>query len=342
MAHAVKLLVSLTVLMALFSCSATYESKGNAAYKAAQSAKDSDAQRRLQKEAYMLFHRAVKAHPERINNRLRNRFTEMTLVRAEMVLSEGSVNMDALPLFMDEIDSMLTGDVEPALRGRYAAFLMLMADSNINNSKIYKGMAFIDKALAIAADKGEVQRKKDGIVGNMAKENFEIAEAEYKNGVENKDNEALIRAEYQAKLALYYNNEYPGAKELLSKLYEINRSCYSAYKAVITDRPDTAIFRSVDRFDILFAIPTIKGSTYTVDMYNYSYNPLRLRPSDFYLVDESGNRYPAAASSKIAKEILEQEHEIRLTLNFPSVKGKAQKLVYETPNKDHYTEKYFF
>jgi hypothetical protein len=341
MKHSVKMLAGLIALMALMSCAPGYESKGDMAYKASQNAVGDD-KRVLQKEAYMYYHKAIQAHPDKINNRLRNHYIEMVLNRVSMVLTEGTSQMDAIPLFMQEIDSVLTQDVNPSLRTSYVTFLLQLADSNLNNQKIYKGLSLVDKAQSIAVDQAIVKNKKDEITRNLAKTNFEIAQVEAQAAAENKDAEAMVRAEYHVKLAMHYQQDYPEAADLLSKLRIANRNTYSAYKAVIIDRPDTSIFRAIDEFDILLAIPFIKEGAYQVDMYNYSYNPLRLRASDFYLVDENGNRSAALGSSKIDKEILEQEREIRMHLRFPGVSGKVKKLIYETPDKAYYSEKYFF
>jgi hypothetical protein len=341
MVQCFKMLVGLTVLTIFMSCSTSYESKGDISFNASKKS-TGDNQRRLQKEAYLYYNKALKAHPDKISNRLRNHFLEATTTRAQMMLSEGSAHMDALPLFIEEIDAMLTADVDPSIRSAYVNFLMQLADSAILNEKIYKGLGFIDHALEVATDKAEVQKKKNEIVDNLAKQNLDIAQSEFVAGTEDKNTEALLRAEYRVKLAMFYQKDLPGAAELLSKLRQANLATYSAYQAVITDRPDTLIFRKIDEFDILLAIPTQKGATYIVDMYNYSWNPLRLRPSNFAIVNEAGDRFPAAAGTKIDKEILEQQHEIKITMSFPGLKGKPQKLIYESDDKEHYTEKYFY
>ena len=79
----------------------------------------------------------------------------------------------------------------------------------------------------------------------------------------------------------------------------------------------------------------------TVCMFNNSYNPQRLKPENFYLVDEKGQKYKAAASSKIDPEILDTQHETKaIKLVFPGAPDNAKKLVYE--NGEHYTEKLFY
>ncbi len=343
MRYVVKAVISLIALILLVSCSSSYEAKGDAAYKAAQGAQG-DEKRLLEKKAYMFYQQAIKAHPNKVNNRLLNRFVEMTLSRANMVLHEGSSNYDALPLYMDDLDSNMTAEVKPELKTQYANFIVKLADSSFTNQKIYKGLEYLDKALAIAPDKSAIQEKKDGVIENLAKDNFEMAKMEYEHGKKEKDHEALVRAEYYAKLALYYDENYPGAQELLSELYKQNLKTYSAYEAVVTDKPDSSIYYQVNKYDILLAVPTYKvgrSVVAKVSMYNYSYNPLRVMSSNFALVDANGKKYSASKSSKIQKEILDQEHELdKMTLIFPKPRAKIKKLVYEY--KDHRSEKYFF
>jgi hypothetical protein len=337
--------VSLSALLLSMSCSTSYESKGNHAYKIALKT-SGDKQRLLQKEAYLYYRKAVKAHPDRIGRALRNRFVEMTLSRATMVLTDGSSNMDAIPLFMEDLDSVLSQDVDSRLKDQYAQFLMLFADSSIANQKLYKGIGFLNKAITVAADPSPARKKLEEITGNLAKENFEIAEMEYEQFKAEKSTEALIKAEFRVKMALYYNKDYPGAQEFLGTIYKDNRSNYSAYEAVIDDKPDTVIYRQINKYLILMAAPEVSqsGSSVTaiVSMYNYSFNPLRLIASDFRLEDENGNKYPANNSSDLKKEILDQEMEVKMTLRFSGVSGKIKKLVYECCDGEQYTEKVFY
>ncbi|MBD3391927.1 MAG: hypothetical protein GF418_07655 [Chitinivibrionales bacterium] len=292
----------------------------------------------------MYYLQAVKAHPERISKQLRNRFVEMSLARAKLVLVEGSTQMDALPLLLEDIDSVLTADVESYLRNQYADFLILYADSNFANQKLYDGIGHLERAVEVAADKAQYTRKLEEVNSNLAKDNFEIAQMEFEQGKTEKDHEALVRAEFRTKLALYYDEEYPGAAELLSKIYKQNMPHYSAYEAVVTDKPDSNIYDQINKYDILLAVPELNragaSATAIMSMYNYSYNPLRLRAKDFALVNEQGQKFPASTSSSIKKEILDQEHEVKMTLRFGGVQGSIQKLIYE--NGDHYTEKCFY
>ena len=114
----------------------------------------------------------------------------------------------------------------------------------------------------------------------------------------------------------------------------------SAYKAVIEGEPNP----QVDKYDIFMAISSeaqrVNSLSMKVDMFNYSYNPLRLKAEHYYLVDTDDKKYPASKSSTIKPEILDQDHETQIALVFPKPRNQIKKLVYE--NGDHYSEKHFF
>lgn len=333
----------LIALINLQSCTPGYEAKGNEAYKAAAGAQG-DEKRRLEKEAYMYYYKAVKENPNKISNQLRNRFIELTVNRANMVLVQGSSEMDHIPLFMDDIDSLLTNEVSPERRNQYAQFLVTLADSNFTNQRIYEGLEILDRAAEVAVDSEPILEKKETLVGNLAKENFEIAQVELEQYARDKEDvEPLIRAEYRLKLAKYYDEDNEEIDKLLSEVYSKNAANYSAYEAVVMDKPDTTIYDKINEYSILLAVPTVKRigkqTVMNVNMYNYSWNPLRLSAGDFYVVGTNGKKYKALKSSKIDKEILDQEHEIKMILRFPA-RVKVEKVVYK--NGDHYTEKRFF
>ncbi|MBN2035996.1 MAG: hypothetical protein JW768_04570 [Chitinispirillaceae bacterium] len=339
-----RLIVGLSVLALIASCGlGSYEQRGDSAYRKAQGL-DGIEKRLQQKMAYTMYQRAIESHPNRINNRLRSRFLELSLARAKMVLNEGSANSDAIPLFMNDIEKHLTTDAPPNIRQEYALFLIQLSDSFSIREQTERALVTIDKAISFASDPNSLVQKKQDLIARVAKENFELAEFEFENGKQNKDDvDAMIRAEYFAKKALLYAPENEKAKQLLSELHKINAATYSGYLRVIENIIDSSAFRKINKYDILLAIPSLKqagGVSATVSIYNYSYNPLRMKSEHFFIVDEAGKRYQAHKKALQDPEILDQEHEAKYTLSFPKPAGKVQKLVYE--NGDHYTEKCFF
>ncbi|MBD3420309.1 MAG: hypothetical protein GF398_09360 [Chitinivibrionales bacterium] len=343
--------VSLSALMLLFSCTTrNLESRGNAAYAKAQKA-TGDEKRRLEKEAYTYYWKAVKSDPNKatIRNSLRNRFIEMTLNRGMLILNEATSSMDALDLFVSDIDSVMTPEVPGELKAQYAAFLTQLADSMDARGKMWETIELLDKAGGIAPDASAMKDKKKTLIGNFVNSKVDLAKMQLEEGRDAKDEHEQIRAEYNAKLALFFDPDNEEAKEILSKCYEANLGIYSAYDAVIEDKPDSSVYDMVNKYDILLAVPVVKqsgrGVTLKASIYNYSYNPLRLWPKCFHLEDVNGKRVQARKNSRIAKEVLDQEHEVTgMLLYFPKPPGKIKKLTYDYKweHSEHYSEKNFF
>lgn len=336
-----KLLVGLSVLILISSCSSSYEQRGNAAYSAAQ--KQQGDQKRIQlKTAYMMYGKAITANPDKVSLKLRNRFIEMSLVRANMVLSEGAAHMEAIPLLLEDVEKQITTDVSPELRQQYALIIAQLADSSLRKGRISEAREELDKAIAAASDPAPLKEKKKLLFDQMTQENYDQAELDFNNAKINKDPEDFVRAEFYARTALLFDSTNAAATELLKKCLKENRSTYSAYLSVIDPIPDSAIFKIINKWDILLALPTMqqRGKTIraVVDIYNYSWNPLRLKSESFYLVDVNGKRYQALRA-RLEPEMLDQEHEAKIKLSFPKPAGEIDKLVYEY--EDHLSEKYF-
>jgi len=340
----VKFLLGLSVCGMLVSCTSSFESQGNAAYSKAPGA-TGDEQRRLEKTAYQCYRQAVNDIGDRskVPMRLRSRYIEMTIRRGQLVMDEANIQMDAIDIFFRDVDSMLTPEVSPELRQMYALFIERMADSTNAHNKLKVTMDWLDKAIAVAQDPSSMRSKKDALVQNYVTQNLDLAKMEFDVGKSSKSDAAeLIRAEFHAKLAQYFDPSSDEAAKLLAQIYPLNRSAYSAYEAVVEEKPDSAIYRAINKYDILLAIPTINeaGVSMKVSLFNYSWSPLRLWARDFYLEDVDGKRVQATTASHIEPEILDQEREtLKLNLVFPKPAGEIKKLVYETETKDHKTEK---
>jgi tetratricopeptide (TPR) repeat protein len=338
---AFKLLAGLSVLMLIISCSSTPESRGNAAYNAAKKLQGD--QKRLQlKTAYLNYDKAVKENPDKVSNRLRNRYIEMTLARANMVLNEGAAHMEAIPLFLDDIEKNMTADVQPELKQEYALFIAQMADSSLRKGRVDEARERLDKAIAVASDPLPLKEKKKTTIDQLYQQYYDEAEINYANGKTNKDANELVRAEFNVLCALLFDSTRAEAKDLLSKLRKENRGTYSAYLTVIDPIPDSAIFKIINKWDILLAIPTMENRGRTVrtviDIYNYSWNPLRLKTENFFLVDVNGKKYKALPA-RLEPEMLDQEHEAKLKMSFPKPSAEVKMLLYE--NGEHVSEKHF-
>lgn len=343
MKRLIGLIVSLSVLILLGSCTSGSESRGNKAYAKAQKAQGGE-RRVLEKTAYMMYKQAMKAKPDKISPQLRSRFIEISLKRAAMVLEEGSLDMDALPLIIEEIDGLWNNELPDEQKNNYAELMFRMADSSKTRGKLLDAISYLEKAVEVAANQTEAQQRRSQNMQQLMVESLEQAKIHQQDGIEQKNAESLLRAEYYAKLVMVLDSTNADAATLLSALRRLNLGTYSAYVSVIEGMADTLLFRKVNNYDILLAIPAMqpRGGTTSMQvmMYNYSYNPLRLRASDFYLEDVNGTRYSAQSSSKIEPEILDQERETTLQLVFATSGATIRKLVYQ--NDKHLSEKFFF
>jgi hypothetical protein len=341
-----KMFVYMTGLVAaiavfFLSCTSGFETQGNSAYSRSIKA-TGESKRLLEKEAYIYYQKAVKSHPAKIGKQLRNRFIELTVHRATMVLTEGSSAMDALPLYMQDIDSVINPDVGPDVRGKYVSFLMTITDSIISHQRYLEALSYAKKAVVVAQDP-LVSKKYDSLVSGLSTEFYNKAQDDFDAGMADKNVKLKVSAEYYAKASLFMDSTRADALELLSKAIKENIGTYSAYEAIITDKPDTLLYDKINKFDILLAVPTIAigGSVVCeVMMYNYSYNPQRLRPENFSIVDSAGTVYRANSGAKIEKDILDQKQETRMKFTFEKPAAPIKKLVYE--NGEHYSEKRFY
>jgi len=343
----VRLFLGVSVLMLAVSCGGGDEAAGDKAYNMSKRA-TGDARRTQLKTAYINYGRAIKANPDKVSKKLRDRFLEMAIVRVQMVLDEGNASMGAIPLLMDEIEAQLTpavkNEVAPELRNRYAAFVAQLGDSSAAKNRFIDALAFYDRAIEKAADASPFREKRASVVRNVAQENFEIGQMEFEMATKTRerDVEGLIRAEYYAHVALYFDSTFAPAKELLAKCRRENVGSYTAYPMVITDYTDTVMFRRINRLDILLAVPAIltRGGSTTAEihMHNNSFNALRMRAEDFALVDVNGAEHKAAPA-RMDPEFLDQEREAKFTLRFPTPRAPIRKIIYR--NGPHYTEKFF-
>jgi len=338
------------MMMMFVSCGGGDESKGDKAYNMSKRA-SGDARRTQLKTAYMHYGNAIKANPDKVSKKLRDRFIEMAIVRVNMVLNEGNAQMGAIPLLMDEIEAQMTpqhiNEVAPELRNQYAAFVVQLGDSSAARERFIDALAYYDRAIEKAADASPSRAKRAEVVKNVAQENYEIGLMEFEMATKNKkelDVEGLIKAEYYAHVALYFDSTFAPAKKLLSDVRRENIGSYAAFPMVITDYTDTVMFRRINRWDILLAIPALltrgNSTTAEIHMHNNSYNAMRMNSTHFALVDVNGREFKAGPA-KMEPEFLDQEREgiFRVSFPFGGPRTSIQKIIYR--NGPHYTEKNF-
>jgi tetratricopeptide (TPR) repeat protein len=344
MKYVLRLLLGVGACALLISCASGPEAAGDKAYEAAKKA-TGDNRRTQLKTAYLSYSKAVKENPDKISNKLRERYIDMCITRVKMMLDEGNASVEAIPHLMDDIEAVLTPEVAADLKQRYAAFIVQLGDSSAAKTNYIDALNYYDKAIEKAADPAPFQETRRSVIKKVAEEGYDFAVMEYETGQKEKDPGKFIRAEYFAYVALYYDSTFDKAQKLLSDLRKLNRGTYSAYLSVADDGEEkTSIFKKVNKWDILIAVPTIKvgpgGGTVVIHMYNYSFNHLRMKAEDFSLVDANGKEVKALPS-KMDPDFLEYEKEAQYTLRFPGgLNGEIKKITYK--NGEHYTEKVFF
>jgi hypothetical protein len=345
----VQLILSLSVLMLAISCGPNWEARGDAAYNTSRGL-SGDVKLLKEKEAYINYKNAIDQKGSRASKKLRERFVEMCLKRATRILVEGSYNYDAVHLLITDLDKTVSTDISPALQDGYADLLTLQADSVVIRDRILDALQKMDKAIAVAVTKDKYVQAKKALLGKFIGDNFTEAKTEYADAIKDpkaKDPQMLIRAEYHVLLSLFMDSTNTDAQKLLSDIRKETVGTFSAYLSFINEIPDTAMFRKVNRWDILLAVPTVTksggGVTLKTHMYNYSCNPQRLYAKNFFVETVDGTKIPASESSKIEPEILDQEKKTEdLVLNFSGVKGDIKKLIYDVNNGEYHSEKPFF
>ncbi len=339
-----RLLVGVGAAALLFSCATGEESAGDKAYDMAKKT-SGDVRRTQLKTAYINYRKAVMAAPNKVSTKLRNRFLEMCITRANMVLNEGSATMDAIPLLMEDIEGQLKDDASADLRQQYAAFLVQLGDSSADKQRFIDALKYYDRAIEKAADATPFKDKRTSVIKGVSQNNYEIGKMKYDEGIKDKETgeSSLIEAEYYAKVALYFDSTNADAQKLLSDCYKANLHSLSAFLSVITDYTDTVMFRKINKYDILLSVTAIKGGTVLFRMHNNSFNPLRMRSENFSLIDKNGVKYQALPGTKVEPSLLDQERMIEDgKLNFPTPKAEIKKFVYENPDGPHYSEKNFY
>ncbi|MDR3013166.1 MAG: hypothetical protein LBU70_08155 [Chitinispirillales bacterium] len=340
--------IGVLALTLLIACGSGAEAAGDKAYKMSQRTTGA-AQREHWKMAFMKYREAVMANPQNVSTRLRNRFIEMCIVRARLMLEEGGVNMGGIPLLMNDIEAQLKDDVETSVRQDYARFLAQLGDSSSVRRRFIDALRYYDRAISKAADPAPFREMRAGVIGDVVQENYEIAKFELAAGRREKEEEDktthFIRAEYFAKVALYFDSTFVPAQTVLGEIYKENIWSYSAFVSVIRDYTDTVMFRRINDKRILLAIAANPsgGTRYEIRVHSSANTDLRMRSEHFALIDLEGKRFNGAPGANMSPDILGFEREGVYTINFPGAPamGRISKLIYDNTPQRQFSEKYF-
>jgi len=114
---------------------------------------------------------------------------------------------------------------------------------------------------------------------------------------------------------------------LISSIRTALAGAYTAYEAAIEFKADTALYNKIDSNKILMAVTAGSGSNLELMVYNNGFNAIRLKPSNFKIIDDAGTSYPATAV-KAEKDFLEMEFETKASVSFAQPAGKVKAVVY--------------
>jgi hypothetical protein len=318
-----------------------YEHQGDEAYARAQKLGGEEKQF-AEKQAYQLYLLAVRYHPDKISPRLRARFIEMSVARAQMILSTSDIFSDPLQFFIEDIDTFFTGDIPSDIKQQYSLLLVQMADSFAIKNRYLDALRYIDKAVGYASDRPAIIRFRDSTVAKALSENLDRAQHEFAQGTAENSDAALIRALYYAEVAMFFDSTSADARSLLGKCRKRTMAICCDYHKALDAITDTLLFRKIDKCPVFLAVASLRqggGAALEVLLSNYSNRAIALTNGDFSLLDTAGRRYKAlGAEKKIG--IVDQYKDIQFPLRFPKPAGKIAGIVFE--KGDLISEKYFF
>ncbi len=335
-------LTAVTALLALSSCKSGAESKADSAWKESISMTNEGQKLMKQKEAYIYYQQAlakkgIKSKPELMSN-----FILAAIARIEYIYEAEGGQAQAIQFIRDEIEKYVsTEGVSAPAKDGYATLIMKLADEARSAGKLTDCMTLVETALRVASDKAAVESTKSEITIDYVAEQLATAQTHLDAGLKSKDVNELIRADYFANVALNYDAASEAAATLLSTIRKANLGGYNAYEAAIVFKSDTALYNKLDTNKVLMAVTANNGSTLELMVYNNGFNAIRLKPSNFTIIDDAGTSYPATAV-KAEKDFLEMEFETTASVTFAKPAGKIKAIAYSNEDKDIRGTKFFY
>ena len=335
------------LLLSLAACKSPEESKGDKAWKSAQSI-DQYAKKVLElKKAYTWYRLAIKKAGTSASSELKNKYLDATMTRIEIITENGGVNVDVITYLREDMEGLIEDSTAtPEIRDRYSLFLIDVAEDLKAKGELSKCMTTLNLAYNIAdKNRPTIKSKQDEISKEYAATQLDMATDFLITAKKEKSTPDYIRADYYAHAAIYYDSTNTAAIKILKKTTEELKSSYTAYVSVITDKPDTALFKAINKYDILISAPTISAKGKVVKMkivmFNDSYNAVRIKKENFF-IEYANGKIVGAKSFKSEKRIIDQEHEETMNIVFPKKSGKIKKIIFETRDKEHRSEKLLF
>lgn len=247
-------------------------------------------------------------------------------------------------------------DLSPETYTAYANFLARVAETFKKFETTREALPYMILAKEIDPNNAAIKQQFEQWKKDIAADALARAEVYFESIREAKIDEIpadpAIAAEYFTLVALKHDSTNQRAKELISKIRPRMLHTYSAYTRLLDFSGLTP--KEIDRDikqDVLMAFISFdrRGSSAAaeISIYNYSFNPIELRPEVFFLVDREGNRFRAKRTNharEMPSKLLDMEWEERGGLWFDVPAGAdIVKLVYdmERTTPDGTVERFF-
>lgn len=338
------------LLLLFVSCAPSLEDKGDKYTEQAEQTENLGAKYNLQKSAYKMYFTAVQEQGDKASETLKSKYVGSIVTRMRNVGSEHSKGFEALEVIKlrKEARSVaLSSKLEPKHADMYADYLMDYAKKLKEDNNITKCFEILDLASKVATDKTEPQAKMAEVKAEYVKAKVQEAKDLLVEGVKNEDSEAILKADYFARVALYHEKDNAAATEVVKQTTKELIGSYTAYDKVFDpeeDALDTTIYNKINEQRVFMGFTKFekKRSTLTLEgtMVNFSYNAVRLRKELFTLVLDNGKELKPT-SVTFNKKMLDTKREAEIDLKFTKVTSAPKMLKYKNVEGDITSDKLF-
>lgn len=317
-------------ILAFCHCSKTTEQRAD------QFLKNGD-----KRNAYVLYQKAIKTGTEAPSKELRDKFLSLTVDMAKDRIRDEE-SLESLTYFRSDFTKYAQKDTDPQICYSYAGFLIQWADSAYEKFQdIHATLALLKDAKKYAPKMEAIPKREAQYRKKFGLEKLKQAEETYR--IARKENRPLVmvEAEYYALHAKKYLPENKKIAGILKKTRKENLGTYAAYDRAFEDGKTDS---EVDKYNIYMAITEQRrrgrGVRVKGTIYNLSPDgPLELKAKQFSLVDVKGKKHRAGRRSKFQKITVDVKIESKFTLEFPSIRKKPARLVYNDGKRQ--TEKWY-
>ncbi len=319
-----RLLISLLMTAMILSCKSTYEKQGD---------KHLEEKRPLLAlQRYSLVEQKGNGSEEFNSNYTKAYIMAMEQKGLEDPLADFAQN------YSETILSLLRKSPSPENEKTFSLALLKLGEAAIGSETprgIDVGFHFLMTADSLPNKAPEVNTRGTALRAQRAEASLKDIREQY-DAAKAGDEYAGIIADYHMTFLSLLGPLNEEAKELWSKIRELNLSTYLMYDNQEVEQALGEVDRRINKYGVLLALTKYnpgKSSVYMeVKGFNGSTNPVPWKSEAFTLETEDGNHYQAASSrgfkTSDAIEISRESGLVGLTFNIPAG-AKPAKLVYD-------------